>query len=167
MIKKTIWRIAGIVAVVGAIYGLIVLSRQDGQGRSGQPYPILGQQHINVGASHPTYNSNPPTSGWHYAEPAEWGIYENELPDEKLVHNLEHGGIWISYKDVDEGVKTKLGDIGRRYPQSVIVTPREKNDEKIILASWGRLQKFSQYDEESIIKFIKANKNRSPEPFAL
>lgn len=134
--------------------------------RPGDTFSIQGREHIAVSAAHAPYNSNPPTSGPHYAQPADWGVYEKELPDEQLIHNLEHGGIWISYKDVDKDVKAKLEAIGNRFPQSVVVTPRAQNDTKIAVASWGRLQQFEQYDEQSIIKFIEANKNKSPEPLA-
>ena len=165
MKKIIIWALV-IIAVVGGFYWLSLLSKKAEKSQSGEAVPIQGREHITVGAVHPEYNSNPPTSGWHYAEPANWGFNDKELPDEQLIHNLEHGGIWISYKDIDESTKIKLQDLGRRYPQSVVVTPREKNDAKIALASWGRLQKLEQYDEETIIKFIKVNRNKSPEPIA-
>lgn len=57
--------------------------------------------HIVEGAEHPSYNSKPATSGWHYDAPARWGIYDEFLPDERLVHNLEHGGIGIHYNCTD------------------------------------------------------------------
>jgi len=164
--KKTIVSILVVIVLIGAFYWLSRISKKAESLRPGEAILIQGVEHIAVGASHPPYNSNPPTSGWHYAEPAEWGFYDKELPDEQLVHNLEHGGIWISYKDIDEETKTKLQDLARRYSGSVIVTPREKNDTKIALASWGRLQKLAEYNEEAIINFIKANKNKSPEPLA-
>ena len=64
-------------------------------------YPDLGQEHIPVGAEHPPYNSNPPSSGWHYAETAKLGFYdvdESTPADENLIHNLEHGEIWVAYR---------------------------------------------------------------------
>lgn len=131
-----------------------------------QSFEIQGQDHIEVGASHPGYNSNPPTSGPHYAEPADWGAYQEELPDEQLVHNLEHGGIWISYKGVDERTKRQLEDVARANPGSVIVTPRSRNDAPIVLASWGKLLKLQQFDEGRIRSFIDQYKNQSPEPVA-
>lgn len=33
-------------------------------------------------------------------------------------------------------------------------------------ASWTRLEKLDSYDEGKILGFIKANKNKSPEPIA-
>ncbi len=128
--------------------------------------PLLAASHIGVGTSHEAYNSNPPTSGPHYVQPANWGIYEKELPDEQVVHNLEHGGIWISYTNIDTSTKSKVEDLANRYPLSVIVTPRAKDDSKITLASWGRLMKLEEFNADTITAFIKGNKNRSPEPLA-
>lgn len=160
--KIMVWVIAILIAGASA-YGLYQLANQPEKPRSGKTFPILGREHIAVGASHPAYNSNPPTSGWHYAQPADWGVYQQELPDEQLLHNLEHGGIWISYKDIDQETKSNLETISKRYSGSVIITLRSANDAKIVLASWGRLEKLESFDEIRIVDFIKANKNKSPE----
>ena len=40
---------------------------------------IQSRDHIAVGAEHLVYNSNPPTGGWHYAQPAQTGIYDKEF----------------------------------------------------------------------------------------
>jgi len=166
LVKKiTIWAIA-VIVIGGSGYGLYYLASQPEKPRPGETFSILGQTHIEVGATHPAYNSNPPTSGWHYVQPANWGVYQEELPDETLIHNLEHGGIWISYKDVDQETKSSIEAIGKRYPGSVVVTPRSANDTKVVLASWGRLEKLESFDETKIVDFIKANKNKSPEPLA-
>jgi len=158
------WTI-GIVAVIAIGYGLFLLSRHGQQPQLGEAFATQGQEHIAVGASHPEYNSNPPTSGWHYAQPANWGVYQTELPDEQILHNLEHGGIWISYKDIDDATKTALERIAKSRSK-IILEPRSKNDAPIILASWGRLQKFQTLDEQAIRAFIDANSNKSPEPSA-
>lgn len=168
-----------IVLIVAVVIGVgVILYKQDAKVSAlkatgdknaeqiGESFPNLGQDHIKVGESHIPYNSNPPTSGPHYLQPADWGVYQNSLPDEQLVHNLEHGGIWISYNDIDPDTQGKLEAIGKANPGSVIVTPRPANDSKIALASWTRLTKLDSYDETKILDFIKANKNKSPEPLA-
>ena len=43
------------------------------------------------------YNSNPPTSGPHYAQWTKRGIYNEPIEDGYLIHSLEHGYIVISY----------------------------------------------------------------------
>ena len=150
-----------LVIVPAAIYGVIRLAYR---GESlGQAVADLGGGHIAVGAAHLPYNSNPPTSGPHHLEPATWGIYQKELSDEVLVHNLEHGGIWISYGDIDQPTKQKIETLAKQYPDKLIVTPRGNDDARIVLASWGRLLKLESFDEPTIIAFIRTNKNRAPE----
>lgn len=123
-----------------------------------------GAVHIQPGSAHELYNSNPPTSGPHYAQPAAWGIYENQLADETLVHNLEHGGIWISYKlDLPDSEKAKLKEIAGRYKSKVILVPRTQNDSPIALCAWQRLLKLDSVDEPKITEFIATYKNRGPE----
>ncbi len=163
------WWIIGIIVIILALLFVGRLLSDKGssseKGLLGQSFPIQGQEHITVGATHPEYNSNPPTSGWHYAQPANWGVYQTELPDEQVIHNLEHGGIWISYKGIDDATKTALEKIAKSRPK-IILTPRLKNDAPIVLVSWGRLEKLEAFDERGILDFIKTNKNKSPEPFA-
>lgn len=129
-----------------------------------ETYPNQGAQHIPLGQAHPAYNSNPPTSGWHTAQTAQWGVFRREIPDEILIHNLEHGGIWISYKDPnDTKLVEQLEALVSRYRSKVILAPRPKNDSPVVVAAWTHLLKLDGYDERRIEDFIKAYKNRGPE----
>lgn len=160
------WVVA-VVAIILVIYGLFMLISRTTTPRPGESVAIQGREHIPVGSEHPEYNSNPPTSGWHYAQPTNWGVYQEELNDENIIHSMEHGGIWLSYQpSIADETKEKLEAIGKKYSGSVVVSPRSANDALIALASWGRLEKLSSFDEERIHEFIKRNKNKSPEPLA-
>ena len=130
-----------------------------------EEFEIEGREHIGVDEVI-SYGSNPPTSGAHWAEPADWGFYDTELTDEQLVHNIEHGGIWITYKDLDEDDINKLKNIARNNSDRVIVTKREKNDDPIAVASWGRYMKLQEIDEVLIQKYIDTHVNDSPEKLA-
>lgn len=132
----------------------------------GQEIQDQGRGHIAEGTVHDPYNSSPPTSGPHYERPASWGVYNQPVTDETVVHNLEHGGIWISYKDIDEATKLALVGVASDHPMSVILTPRPQNDSKIVLASWNRLLKMDTFDKKAIEDFIRHNINKSPEPLA-
>ena len=84
--NQWIWIGAGVIGVL-LLVGVVAWSIQRAnQPVPGEAVPIQGQQHVAVGQSHPPYNSDPPTSGWHYDEPVKAGFYENSLPDEQLVH---------------------------------------------------------------------------------
>jgi hypothetical protein len=129
---------------------------------AGRVYPDQGRAHIAVGADHPAYNSNPPTSGWHYEQAAKWGVYDTELPDEQLVHNLEHCGIWISYRpDIPDEERAKIIEFAKRFPTKVIVTPREKNDSPIALAAWTRLLTMETFNERDALTFTVRHLNRA------
>lgn len=137
-----------------------------------QEFKIVGRDHVAVGTTVTTYNSNPPTSGPHWPADAKNGVYENQLPDEQLVHNLEHGYVWISYKagseaspeaGISEDDKKKLTEIVEGDSWKTILAPREQNDSKIALAAWGRLLKMDELDENKVKEFIKTYRNRGPE----
>lgn len=126
-------------------------------------YKIEGRHHVASGTS-VTYNSNPPNSGDHWAAPAKNGIYDKQLPDEQLVHNLEHGHVWISYKpDTSEDVVNKLKEIVKEDDWKLVLEPRDKNESAIALVAWGRVLKLDQLDENKIRDFIKTYRNRGPE----
>lgn len=131
---------------------------------AGEYFKAQSREHIAVGASHPDYNSNPPTGGWHYNNPVQAGIYDKELPDEPLIHNLEHGHVWISYRpDLDPVVVNKLAEIAKSYGSKMIVAPRAKNDTAIAVSAWEYLFKLDQFDEMQIRGFIKAHRDKGPE----
>lgn len=160
--RRTVLIAGGVVLVVAAVISWAVWAAN--RPKPGIAIPDQGRDHIQVGQSHPPYDSNPPTSGWHYDSPADWGFYTTELPDETLVHNLEHGGIWISYKDRnDTEVIDKLVALSRLYPKKVIITLRTKDDSRIAVAAWDRLMRLDHYDEKQILAFIKAFINKGPE----
>jgi hypothetical protein len=123
-----------------------------------------GRAHVAPGEPHPAYNSNPPASGWHYAGTAPWGFHNAELPDELLIHNLEHGGIWITYKDdQDAAVVDPLVALAREFPRKLVVTHRPTNDSRLAVAAWGRLMKLDRYDRGVIVDFYNRFKNKGPE----
>ena len=175
--KKQVFIIGGIAVAVIGIGVLLSIQdqntakfvapdRPEETAQVGEEVKAMKSSHINSDATHEAYNSNPPTSGDHLAQPAGWGVYSTPLTDEQAIHNLEHGGIWISYKDIDDQTKAQLETIAKANGGSVILSPRPSNDAKISLSSWGRLEKLEGYDEAKILEFISANKNKSPEPIA-
>lgn len=164
-IKVILIYVIVVVAVVGLGIWLFQSSEKAQENLPGQTFESQGQEHIVEGSTeHVAYNSNPPTSGPHWPQPADWGIYKATQPDERLVHNLEHGGIWISYKPdkVDADTITQLQDFANRF-HLIIVEPRDKNDSPISLTAWTHLENLDHYDEAAILTFITAFYNKGPE----
>lgn len=133
-----------------------------------------GRNHIDIGASHPSYSSNPPTSGWHYANPAKKGVYKEKLADEQVVHNLEHGYIWISYRPETNPEIIKQLENFYGFGKKIVVEPRKENDKLIAIAAWNWLDKFDPVSSTSLSDtelkrigdFIDEYINKGPEPNA-
>jgi len=130
-----------------------------------QKFPIEGRNHVPAGTN-VEYKTNPPTSGAHLSQAKSWGVYNTKIDDKAGVHGLEHGGIWITYKNLDEESIKVLREIGKSNPQSVIVSPRQANDDKVVVASWGKMMKLNSVDKALIQKYINTYKNKSPEKLA-
>ncbi len=130
-----------------------------------EEFPIEGVEHVSAETT-VEYKTNPPTSGPHFAQAQNWGVYDKEIDDKAAVHALEHGGIWISYKDISDDEKNILEEIGRENSGSAIVSPRGANDVKIAVVSWGRMMKLDTADKAPIQKYIDTYKNQSPERLA-
>lgn len=142
----------------------------------GTPVPIQGYEHIaSVDTPHPPYNSVPPTSGWHVATLAPWGVHKTPIPDERQVHNLEDGGVLVQYncqeskplavsppnrdrRDLQAdcaALVAQLEALATRH-EYVIVAPYPAMPHRIALTAWGRMQTLDAFDERQITAFIKA-----------
>ncbi|MEK9174459.1 MAG: DUF3105 domain-containing protein, partial [Patescibacteria group bacterium] len=96
--KSIKWLVLIVVVAAVLFGGYLWVKKMEGD-KPGEAVIEQPASHIRPGDPIPgIYHSNPPVSGWHYTETAKWGIYDEEISDQILIHNLEHGGIWISYK---------------------------------------------------------------------
>jgi len=165
----------GIGAVVLAIIGLIIW--QGIRPAAGEPVQIMvSDPHIPVDSDPGQYNSDPPTSGRHYAEEAQKGFYESNIytyPAAYLVHNLEHGYVifWYNCDLLDESGCANLKDqirntIDELGGTKLIAYPWNTIDVPLVMTSWGRLQRFETFDAEQTKAFYRANLNKAPEPNA-
>lgn len=152
-----------ILAVVAIGYGLYRVGTKPPHPLVGEFFPAQSREHIQVGTPHDAYNTNPPTGGWHYAEPAQTGIYDKEIVDEQLVHNLEHSHVWIAYKPGKVSAEdiNKLADVAKSYGSKIVMTPRAANpdDAPIALVAWEHLEKLQTFDEAKVREFIDDNRS--------
>jgi len=162
-VRYSLW----IVVIVAVGYGIFLLAQTAGpEGEDfSVAHSIQGRDHIADGATHTPYNSNPPSSGSHYTSTARGGFYEEPLPDEQVIHNLEHGDVWIAYHpDISGEAKEKLESFAGQY---VVVSPRSENEGGVSLVAWGRVDTFdieNEFVDESRIRdFISRYDNRGPE----
>lgn len=163
-----VWLGGGLLALILVAGGVWLATRPTSSAAPGQRFPILGQQHITSGQAHPAYNSDPPTSGWHYDTPLAAGFHAQPVADEQVVHNLEHGHVVISYdcrKLADCAVtQAQIRQVVERNRNwKVTAVPRQNADAAIALTAWGWLDKLDAFDDARITAFINAWRDRGPE----
>ncbi len=176
-ITRITWGIIGGVILIGLGYVFWIAVRP----AAGQSIPVMADTgHVEEGTDPGPFNSDPPTSGRHYANEFEAGFYDDTsleaqspYPEGYLVHNLEHGYVifWYNCQLLDEqgcqDLKTQIKDvIDEQDNFKVIAFPRDTIDVPVVVTSWGQMQTFEQFDPERANAFVVSNRNKAPEPEA-
>ena len=105
------------------------------------------------------YSTTPPTSGPHWGTPewADCGIHEAQVPDERIVHNMEHGQVVISYNLPDEEDAARLLEVAEGLPDMeswTVVRPYDKIEEgTVAVTAWGVMDIVQGVDEDRIKQF--------------
>lgn len=153
--KTIIWTFG---TVLGLAVLLILFNQKD---MPGERITVMKDQfHIpDVTSLHKPYSTSPPTSGPHVQNIAQWGVHDEPLPFELLVHNLEDGGVVIYYNDkANEDTVEKLKNIVNKYSDHVLLNSHSELNDPITLTAWGRMDKMNTVDENRITEFIEAYK---------
>lgn len=127
------------------------------------------------------WNTDPPTSGPHFGFDEAgnlgtviWGAYDEPLQLARVVHNLEHGGIYIFYGDkLPDAVVAELRDFYDSHERGTLLAPYPKLAGKIALGAWvsedggakGYLAKCTAFDEKAFSSFFDGFQFEGPERF--
>jgi hypothetical protein len=178
LVSTLIW--GGLALFVVGLFGYIIWRAV--QPTAGEAVPVMAnsEAHVNEGEDPGPFNSNPPTSGPHYADEYEAGFYDESSPEAQVLypegylgHNLEHGYViyWYNCDLLDSNdcaalkdqIKESMADNGRT---KLIAFPRISIDVPVAMTTWGQLLKMDEFDAGQAKKFVSANRNRAPEPNA-
>ncbi|HYF66284.1 MAG TPA: DUF3105 domain-containing protein, partial [Herpetosiphonaceae bacterium] len=177
-LETTLWRdepVGGIAFGMGWTpasfdYGQISYEPGEGERGYGAKQPDNGVFHAAVGST-VEYPSLPPTSGRHWPQIAGYGDYGDQpVPDEILVHNLEHGAVIISYDparitSTDEEMLISLYYELYDVNDHVILVQRDDIDQPIAMTSWNYRLLLDEADPAAIRGFYHAHIARGPECF--
>ena len=124
----------------------------------GEPQEIMPTRIHLPDGQRATYNSTPPTSGDHWDWWAQCGFYPNGLPDERIVHNLEHGNIVVSYNlSAAETARLQAFMDSFEYAPAWAVTRFYDRIPAgtVALSAWGILDRMTGVDAPRIIRFFE------------
>ena len=132
------------------------------------------RSHVPEGTDPGPFNTNPPSSGTHYADHFSSEFFnENsfDFPEGYLIHNLEHGYAIFWYNcdllSAEECSLLKgeiLGVMEKANMYKVIAYPWPKIDVPVVITSWGRMLSMDKFDPELALTYVKKYREKSPEP---
>lgn len=133
----------------------------------GEPFCSEGQEHVPQ-ASEVAWASDPPCSGPHYPTWELWGEHDGTVPRGNWVHNLEHGGIVLSYRCADpcEAELEILRDVVEQRPElRILLTPDPllPGSERFAAISWTWVHRFDAPALEELLCFADQHENHAPE----
>ncbi len=133
--------------------------------------PIEGRQHEERDFTEADYKTNPPTSGRHFPQWADDGIYAaaSTPPLGQLVHTLEHGRIDVQYKPGTPAKTVKLLEAfvadNDGYHMVMFQNPT-KMPSQIAATAWGKSLTCDTVDDatiDALRTFRDAHLDKGPE----
>lgn len=114
------------------------------------------------------YSDRPPTGGDHNPCWAEWGVHTEEVPDERWVHNMEHGGVIFLY-NCPAGCPDEVAamtTLVQGLPAWALLTPYSLMDSPFAVVSWQHRLLLDCADTDAMAAFYDAHVNHGPESSA-
>ncbi|MCQ9164163.1 DUF3105 domain-containing protein [Arthrobacter sp. STN4] len=128
-------------------------------------YPNLTRNHVQTPV---TYPQQPGVGRDHAATWTNCGTYTTPVNQNRAVHSLEHGAVWISYKPGLSGTDvTTLTALVKGKPY-VLLSPNPDQAAAVTASAWGTQLDVSNAGDSRLPVFIKAYAMgpQTPEPGA-
>jgi hypothetical protein len=101
------------------------------------------------------FGMNPPAGGPHWGAWLNCGVYTQPQENERAVHALEHGALWITYDDAklsDADVQTLRNELPDSY---IILSPYVGLDAPVVASGWGAQVKLDGVDDTRLKDFVE------------
>ncbi|MGY4544470.1 hypothetical protein ACVWY0_004415 [Arthrobacter sp. UYNi723] len=130
-----------------------------------QTFADLGRNHVQDAADYP---QQPGAGGDHAPVWTNCGVYTEPVNEQRAVHSLEHGAVWLSYNpDLPAAELTKLTDFALDKPY-VLLSPDKDQTGPVTATAWGAQLTLQDAGDDRIPAFIRAyaQSPNAPEPGA-
>lgn len=114
------------------------------------------------------YRENPPVGGAHHDIWQNCGVYTGPVLDERAVHSMEHGAVWITYRpELDPAQVAQLTELAEGMDY-MLLSPRADLPDPIVITAWNHQMGLETVDIDRMMRFIREFRQNSdaPEPGA-
>jgi len=155
-----------VLALAGGITWGVLASRPEKIALSGvQTFKVASRNHVTTPVK---YAQTPPVGGDHNPTWLNCGIYDQPVPNENAVHDLEHGAVWITYRpDLPADQVAELQKLARSQTY-ITLSPYDGLSTPVVASAWGVQLKLEDASDARLLLFIAKYKQgpQTPEPGA-
>jgi hypothetical protein len=111
-----------------------------------------------------TYAQVPPAGGLHNPVWQQCGFYDQPIENEKGVHSLEHGAIWITYRpDLPQAQIDGLATLARSRNYILVSRWEAGLPAPVVVTGWGRQLQLQSTADPRMTEFIRLYAGQGPE----
>lgn len=102
------------------------------------------------------YSVNPAPGGPHHQVWANCGFYDEPIEEEHLVHDLEHGAVWLAYApDLPDGDVEVIRAFARDHDK-VVAAPFDglADGEAVVATAWARQLRLDSVEDPRLERFV-------------
>jgi len=161
--------VVGLLAVVAVVVTVIVVNTQPKPDNSALLGNVVTFPNVEAGHVEGTvdYPMSPPAGGPHNPVWLNCGVYDQPVPNENAVHDLEHGAVWITYRP--DLPASDVDTLKALTPSTyAVLSPYEGLDAAVAISAWGAQLKVSDPADPALQAFIDTywKSADAPEPGA-
>ncbi len=110
------------------------------------------------------YPQVPPAGGLHNPVWQQCGFYDQPIENEKGVHSLEHGAIWITYRpDLPQAQIDGLATLARSRNYILVSRWESGLPAPVVVTGWGRQLQLQSTADPRMAEFIRLYAGQGPE----
>jgi hypothetical protein len=111
-----------------------------------------------------SYPQVPPVGGVHNPVWQQCGFYDQPVENEKAVHSLEHGAIWITYRpDLPRAEIDGLATLARSRNYILVSRWDSGLPAPVVVTGWGRQLRLESTSDPRMLEFIRLYAGQGPE----
>lgn len=127
-------------------------------------YRVTSADHTDRRVEYPV---SPPPGGPHRPVWVNCGFHEEPFDDENLVHDLEHGAVWLAYSpDLDDADVEVIRELAADHKVVAAPYPNLSDGEAVVATAWARQLRLDAVDDPRLEQFVVQYEDGSQAPEA-